>query len=256
MKHIRPATADDLDDVLTLLNTASEWLRSQGLDQWGRGFGPDQIGPMVDRREVYIVHDGDMPIATATASLNGDTDFWTPTELADNAAYLSKVTVARDRVGEGLGAMLFRWLVDRAARNGVDLVRLDVWRTNRGLHAYYDRTGWTYVRTVAPDHRGSGALFQKRAVLDHDAWMAFMYTGTTVNADARYAHGDRVVFDVNGRTEHGVVEASYGIEWTSDTYIAPAPAYVIQAESGRYERGHYEVRRPASRDVRELRRTA
>ena len=253
---IRLAAAADLDDVLTLLNETSAWLKSRGLNQWGNGFGPERIGPMVNRREVYIVHDGDTPIATAAASMEGDTDFWTPAELDDNAIYLSKVTVARDRTGEGLGEMLFRWLVDRAARDGIDLVRLDAWRTNGDLHAYYEQTGWTYLRTVEREHRRSGALFQKPAALDTEAWMAFLYTGTNVNADARYERGDQVVFDVDGRTERGVVAASYGIEWTPETFIAPAPAYVIEAESGRYERGHYEVRRPAGRTAQVWRQSA
>lgn len=253
---IRPAAADDLADVLALLNDTSRWLKSRGLDQWGNGFEPDRIGPMVDRREVYIVHDGDTPIATAAASRAGDTDFWTPTELADNAVYLSKVTIARNRAGEGLGTLLFRWLIDRAARDGIALVRLDAWRTNRDLHAYYKQTGWTYIRTVEREHRRSGALFQKPAGLDLDGWMAFLYTGTTLNADARYEPGDLVAFDVDGRTESGVVMSAYGIEWTADMATAPAPMYVIQGAAGRYDRGHHQVRRPASRGAQELRRSA
>lgn len=247
MKTIRPATADDLNDVLALLNATSRWLKSRGLDQWGNGFDPERIGPMIDRREMYILHEGAVPIATAAMSTDGDTDFWTPTELAENAAYLSKVTIARDQAGVGLGAMLFRWLVDRAARNGADLVRLDAWRTNRDLHGYYERTGWSYVRTVEREHRRSGTLFQKPAVLDYDAWMAFTFTGTIVNPDPRYGAGTRVVFEADGRMEDGVVVSSSSMEWTADMFSPPSPSYVIQAESGRYERGHYEVHRPASR---------
>lgn len=256
MNTIRPATADDLNDVLELLNSTSRWLKLRGLDQWGNGFGPDRIGPMVDRREVYIVHDGDTPIATAAASRAGDTDFWTPAELADNAVYLSKVTVARNRTGEGLGEMLFRWLVDRAARDGIDLVRLDAWRTNNELHAYYERTGWSYVRTVERDHRRSGALFQKPAALDNEAWMAFLYTGTTLNADDRYSPGERVLFDVDGRMESGVVASVSSSDWFPEVETRPAPMYVVQTGSRRFDRGHHEVRRPAVQGKQELRRTA
>lgn len=253
---IRLATAADLDNVLTLLNDTSAWLKSRGLNQWGNGFGPERIGPMVDRREVYIVHDGDTPIATAAASMEGDADFWTPTELDDNAIYLSKVTVARDRTGEGLGEMLFRWLVDRAARDGIDLVRLDAWRTNGNLHAYYERTGWTYVRTVERDWRRSGALFTKPAALDNEAWMAFLYTGTPLNADERYEAGASVLFDVDGRTECGQVMSSYAEDWYPERETRPAAVYAIQVDGRRFDRGHHEVRRPAGRTAQVWRQSA
>lgn len=242
---IRLATAADLDDVLTLLNETSADLKARGIDQWRDGFGPERIGPMVDRREVYIIHDGETPIATAAASVEGDADFWTPAELDDNAIYLSKVTVARDRTGEGLGAMLFRWLVDRAARDGIELVRLDAWRTNSDLHAYYEATGWSYVRTVERDWRRSGALFVKPAALDAEAWMAFLYTGTSANADARYGPGERVLFEVDGRTECGRVVSSYADDWFPERETRPAPVYAIEVGSRRFDRGHHEVRRPA-----------
>jgi GNAT superfamily N-acetyltransferase len=255
MNTIRPATADDLNDVLALLNGTSRWLKSRGLDQWGNGFGADRIGPMVDRREVYIVHDGDTPIATAAASTDGDTDFWTDAELAENAVYLNKVTIARNRAGNGLGTMLFRWLVDRAARQGADLVRLDAWRTNRDLHAYYERTGWRYVRTVEREHRRSGALFQRAAALDTEAWMSFMWTGTELNADERYAPGQRVIFSVDGADREGEVASTYGLEWTCETPTAPPPMYVIHSGGRRYDLSHHEVRRPATLRRSELRQT-
>ena len=158
MRTIRLATADDISDVIGLLNSASDWLKGRGSDQWGRGFGPDRIGPMVDRREVYIAREVDgTPIATGAMSPNGDADFWTEGELSENARYLNKVTTARSHAGRGLGTMLFRWLVNRASEQGAAVVRLDAWRTNFALHAYYRRTGWEYVRTVELPHRRSGA---------------------------------------------------------------------------------------------------
>lgn len=166
VKTIHTASADDLDDILRLLNEASAWLKSRGLKQWGRGFGPDKIGPMVDRREVYIVREGDRPVATGATTRDGDTDFWTPAELGQPSAYLNKVAIDRAYAGQGIGALLIRWLVDHAARGGAEHVRLDVWRTNTKLHAYYEFHGWTYLRTVFQEHRRSGALFQRPAEVD------------------------------------------------------------------------------------------
>lgn len=50
-----------------------------------------------------------------------------------------------------------------AALEGRTWVRIDTWRTNTGLHAYYERLGFRHVRTEAPSHRRSGWLAQRRA---------------------------------------------------------------------------------------------
>jgi hypothetical protein len=45
-------------------------------------------------------------------------------------------------------------------------LRLDAWRTNEALHAYYRKAGFQHVRTVEYPHRGSGALFQRATSQD------------------------------------------------------------------------------------------
>jgi GNAT superfamily N-acetyltransferase len=177
MMTIERATRTDLPEVLRVLNEAAAWLTSKGIDQWWYGFGPNRIGPMVDRREVWIVRDGGRAVGTMTISGEADPDFWTATESSQAAVYVSKVAITRDEADHGLGALLLRWAVDYAARIGCEWVRLDAWRTNEGLHDYYRRQGWDHVRTVGLPHRRSGALFQRPAVPDLEAREAFTFVG-------------------------------------------------------------------------------
>lgn len=58
---------------------------------------------------------------------------------------------------------MWRYLDSRAAEEGAEWVRLDAWRTNTALHAYYLRHGFEHLRTVERAHRNSGALFQRAA---------------------------------------------------------------------------------------------
>jgi hypothetical protein len=51
----------------------------------------------------------------------------------------------------------------KAADEGADWLRVDVWTTNERLQHYYLRQGFTYVRTVVLPHNPSGALFQRPA---------------------------------------------------------------------------------------------
>jgi GNAT superfamily N-acetyltransferase len=161
---LRQATPSDVDEVWRLIHDSIRWLRSIGSDQWDTWRtwgGPDgKIARAIAAGHLWLMFDDEDLVATITVEPFGDTDFWTPDELAEPALYVSKLAVRRDVAGQELGALLLAWVRDRAYRDGARWVRLDAWRTNDKLHAYYRRRGWTYVRDVDQPHRSSGTLFQ------------------------------------------------------------------------------------------------
>jgi GNAT superfamily N-acetyltransferase len=178
MITIRRAIPDDTATVHAILRHAASWLHERGYDQWPDGspsLSYDQLLRQIGRGETWLVSDGRDPIATIAVTSQGDPDFWTPDELAEAAAYISKAAVVRSQAGKGLGALILRWVVDHAAEQGAVWARLDAWRTNHELHAYYLRQGWDYLRTVGPPHRRSGALFQRPADADPQARAALIW---------------------------------------------------------------------------------
>jgi GNAT superfamily N-acetyltransferase len=90
-------------------------------------------------------------------------ELWTSEEAAEPALYAHKITVDRAYGGQGLGAEPLDWAGTRAADEGADWLRVDVWTTNERLQHYYLKQSFTYVRTVALPHNPSGALFQRPA---------------------------------------------------------------------------------------------
>jgi hypothetical protein len=86
----------------------------------------------------------------------------TEEERAAPPLYAHKVTVDRAYGGHGLGAELLDWAGTRAADEGSDWLRVDVWTTNERLPDYL-RQGFTCVRTVVLPHNPAGALFQRPA---------------------------------------------------------------------------------------------
>lgn len=162
---IRQATADEIDTVMDLLKQRIDWLRSRGMDQWSTWRKWDtKIPASVEDGNVWLLVDGDDPIGTITLEYAADLDFWTEEEAAEPAAYLSKLAIRLDHAGGELGALLLDWASEYAHRRGYLYLRLDAWKTNEQLHAYYANRGWTYLRTADVPHRNSGALFQRQAV--------------------------------------------------------------------------------------------
>jgi GNAT superfamily N-acetyltransferase len=124
----------------------------------GRGHTPQHPG----RRDLHRLDD-DTPAATITINRWAKPELWTEEEAAEPALYAHKVTVDRAHGGQGLGAELLDWAGTRAADEGDDWLRVDVWTTNERLQDYYLQQGFTYVRTVVLPHNPSGALFQRPA---------------------------------------------------------------------------------------------
>jgi hypothetical protein len=52
------------------------------------------------------------------------------------------------------------WARQLAWDNGAQWVRLDAWRSNDKLHAYYRDRGWQEIRSVEQPWRSSGMLYQ------------------------------------------------------------------------------------------------
>lgn len=163
---IRPASSDDEGVIIGLIEEASWWLRGKNTDQWNRPW-PDRtardqrIRNGIERRHTWMVWDGTAPAATITVDPSPDVEIW-PSSHDVPAIYLHRLVVSRAYAGINLGGVLIDWAAQRAVREGeVRWVRVDVWRTNTALHAYYERCGFQRSGTCTDPAYPAGALFQK-----------------------------------------------------------------------------------------------
>lgn len=169
------ATVEDFDAVLRLADEASTWLRGKGTDQWAKAW-PDESARNTRvlrgliNGETWIVWDNDVPAATVTLTTAPDPGVWSEPgctcDLSEPAVYVHRLITARNYSGRGLGAELIGWAGLRAHREyGAGWIRIDVWTTNKALHAYYLRTGFVSCGFCADPGYPSGALFQKPAAV-------------------------------------------------------------------------------------------
>ncbi|MFC9623627.1 GNAT family N-acetyltransferase [Streptomyces sp. NPDC056930] len=150
---------------MALRTEAESWLGTKGTDQWSDPeTGTKAITKWrasIDEGRAWVV-EGEAGAILATVSRGPvDRDFWTDDDCPETALYLYKLIVSRSAAGRRLGERIIDWTSRLAAIEGRDWVRIDTWRTNTGLHAYYERLGFRHVRTEAPSHRLSGWLAQR-----------------------------------------------------------------------------------------------
>jgi ribosomal protein S18 acetylase RimI-like enzyme len=169
--RIRHAAADDIPTILDLIDSAAAWLQPcKNTDQWARPWPATserdaRIARGVDYGSTWMVAENGVLTATVTGRSRGSPKLWTAAELAEPAAYVSRLIVSRKQAGRGLGAALIDWAGLHAKQQwAAESIRVDVWTTNLALHEYFGRQGFEHLRTLEfedPWEYPSAALFQK-----------------------------------------------------------------------------------------------
>lgn len=146
--NVKRAGHEDADTVAELLDEATVWVGELGFEQWPLPFPRDELAEAIDRGEVYVVEgEDDEPVATL-ALLQDDPQYWG--DRPQDALYLHKFAVRRDRAGRGVGAAVVEWANAEAAEAGREFLRLDCLCDNPRIRDYYEDLGF--------EHRGDLVL--------------------------------------------------------------------------------------------------
>jgi len=146
--NVKRARHEDADTVAELLDEATVWVGELGFEQWPLPFPRDELAEAIDRGEVYVVEgEDDEPVATLVL-LQEDPQYWG--DRPQDAFYLHKFAVRRDRAGRGIGAAVVEWANAEAAEAGREFLRLDCLCDNPRIRDYYEDLGF--------EHRGDLVL--------------------------------------------------------------------------------------------------
>jgi ribosomal protein S18 acetylase RimI-like enzyme len=139
--RIRPAEPHDIEPVTELLSEAAAWTAALGFPNWPVPFPRHVVASALARGQLYVAEDGSGIIA-ALALQWSDEFFWGV--QPDDAGYVHRLVVRRDRAGTGIGAALVDWASERVREAGRVCLRLDASADNLPLGSYYERLGFTY----------------------------------------------------------------------------------------------------------------
>jgi hypothetical protein len=159
---VRPALADDLDEVIDILAECSSWLRSRGIVQWPERFPREQLLHSLEAGDLYVVADGSAPVATVTLQWT-DPMFWGD---RNDAGFLHRIGVRRSNAGLGTG--ILQWASAEVSARGRQYLCLDCPSTNDRLRRYYEDHGFSVVGelTGPSDHAHTVA---------HGSWTAILF---------------------------------------------------------------------------------
>ena len=130
------AGADRMDEVLSVLDEAADWLRARGISQWPARFEAAWVEDAIGRGETWLVAVGGEVAGTVTL------DWADPVWDDGPAGYVHRMAVRR--WAAGLGPCILAWAADTARRRDACFLRLDCVRSNERLRAYYEARGFTH----------------------------------------------------------------------------------------------------------------
>ena len=165
--YIRPARPDDLDAIMTIVESGRQYLKSQGLPQWQDGEGPDLalVTGDIDAGHGYVLlcegvisgylalipgPDGNPPLSEGA---------WD--ERFEQYAAIHRVALGSNCRGRGLGNVFLRDAITAARVLGYRDIRLDTHPGNLIMQKAIAKVGFTHVGLMElPMQNGERLAYQ------------------------------------------------------------------------------------------------
>jgi ribosomal protein S18 acetylase RimI-like enzyme len=162
-KNIRRATAEDVTVLTQIRNDAHANKVAHGDYAWGKegdGFSEGWVLNSLSRRDVYVVEEDGLPVATFSLDWE-DEMYWGPQEPI--AGYLHGLSVRNGFNGLGLGSFVIDWCAEQVSGRNRRFIRLGCDVRNTTLCAYYESLGFVRVGIAPKPKHGDyiDSLYEK-----------------------------------------------------------------------------------------------
>lgn len=130
-----------MDAAVAILNAAADWLLARGIRQWTTTYPRELYQRAQDRGENFGLFDGGRVVAIATVT--GAPPEWQVELNGQDVRWITKLAVAPDCHGRGLGRGLALELLEHLRREGTRRAWLDC--RNGPLVAFYESLGFVRI---------------------------------------------------------------------------------------------------------------
>jgi putative intracellular protease/amidase/N-acetylglutamate synthase-like GNAT family acetyltransferase len=139
---IRRGTDEDVDGIRSLLIDAAQWIHSAyGFWQWRvESFEREIVEGFVRDNEVFVAALRNKLVGCFSVHW-GYEEIWGE-QFHEDAGYVHRLCVSRERKGEGIGRELIRYAESYLRAKGKSWLRLDCMADNPSLNAYYVSLGF------------------------------------------------------------------------------------------------------------------
>ena len=131
----------DVDAAVAILGAASQWLLARGIRQWTTSYPRELYQQSQDRGENFGLFEHDRLVAIVTLTIAPPE--WDAELAGLDVRWVSKLAVAPDCHGRGLGRLMAEHVLEQLQREGAARAWLDC--RNGPLVAFYESLGFDRV---------------------------------------------------------------------------------------------------------------
>ena len=166
----RPATPDDLEDIMLIVRQARNYLRKHRVDQWQGDYPTaDNFIADIDRGICHIICYGSRTAGFFTMADTPEDDYVNLTDGkwhgSGRYCTVHRTAVAAEFRGTGLSLKIFEFAENIARQNGIFEMRTDTHRKNEAMKKLLRKCGYTYRGNVLvssePGHDPKRQAFEK-----------------------------------------------------------------------------------------------
>jgi ribosomal protein S18 acetylase RimI-like enzyme len=137
----------DVDAAVAILDAASEWLLARGIRQWTRAYPRELYQQLQKGGQNFGLFEGRRLVAIVT--LTSAPPEWQAELAGQEGRWMSKLAVAPDCHGRGIGRAMAEHALDQLRRDGATRAWLDC--RNGPLVAFYESLGFQCVAAKVVD---------------------------------------------------------------------------------------------------------
>ncbi len=164
---IEKSTYDQIDQILTIIESAKTFFKSKGIDQWQDGY-PNRavIAEDIDKGYSYILKNPDnIIIGTASISFDGEPSYnyiegaW---KYEGNYTVLHRLAIDPREKGRGLAVSFLEFAHQLSLENQIYLMRVDTHRENLAMQRVLEKLGYSYSGIIYLESGDERLAYEKK----------------------------------------------------------------------------------------------
>jgi RimJ/RimL family protein N-acetyltransferase len=165
---IRLSTSDDIPDIMIIIEDAKEYLASQKIDQWQKGYpNTEQVENDIKNGESYVViNDENQITATAMFTVNKEPTYkiidgdW---RVDENKVYgvIHRMAIKKAFRKFGLATFMFHEFHLQLLENNIQSLKIDTHEENIGMQSLIKKLGYQYCGIIYTGYGDKRLAFEK-----------------------------------------------------------------------------------------------
>jgi ribosomal protein S18 acetylase RimI-like enzyme len=165
---MRLSTSDDIPNIMTIIEDAKEYLASQKIEQWQKGYpNTEQIENDIKNGESYVVVNDEHQItATAMFTINKEPTYkiidgnWRVDE-SNIYGVIHRMAIKKEFRKFGLATFMFHEFHLQLLENNIQSLKIDTHEENTGMQSLIKKLGYQYCGIIYTSYGDKRLAFEK-----------------------------------------------------------------------------------------------